>query len=195
MRCATIVKQLRLLRRSSHKVSVRFEDYDGAGSSLTSSTADLDAYSVAHLVTGQALQQVVRPVALKSCVHAQVAGPLRVSTLRLNASGALLLAACSTDRVIRLFETAPPAESPASAAGASDVPAEGLTPEEAQARIAALPSVRCITSASSQSYVPSAAVAGGFNAVSNGFTPIWFRGSCKLSGFGPNGAYFAWAQE
>ena len=65
-----------------------------------------------------------------------------MSTLRLDRKGTLLLAACS-DRFIRLFETAPLAAAPPAADGGG-LGAEGCTAEEAQAHIAALPTVRTV---------------------------------------------------
>ena len=73
----------------------------------------------------------------------------RVTTMRLDGKGALLLAACG-DRVIRLFELAPLTGAPSAAAfgacGGTSSPeagsAEGYSVQEAQARIAALPRVR-----------------------------------------------------
>ena len=74
---------------------------------------------------------------------------VRVTSMRLDGKGALLLAACG-DRVIRLFELSPLTDTPSGAAsgagGGTSSPeacsAEGYTVQEAQARIAALPSVR-----------------------------------------------------
>jgi len=65
-----------------------------------------------------------------------------VSTLRLDAKGTGLLAACS-DRVIRLFEATPPASTPPAAGdGSCQEGTTGYSVEEAWAIIAALPSVR-----------------------------------------------------